>query len=81
MAGRQSAPNPGHRLAACAAILLTRAGHAGPAAASANTPEMCDDAGQRSFEITGSEVPEPTTLALFGIGLAGFAARKLRRKK
>ena len=56
MAGRQSAPNPGHRLAACAAILLTLAWHAGPAAASANTPEMCDDAGQRSFEIPGSKL-------------------------
>ncbi|MFH2055464.1 MAG: PEP-CTERM sorting domain-containing protein [bacterium] len=34
-----------------------------------------------AFEITGGEVPEPTTLALFGVGLAGFAARRLRRKK
>ena len=56
MAGRQSAPNPGHRFAACAAILLTVAWHAGPAAASANTPEMCDDVGQRSFKISGSEL-------------------------
>lgn len=35
-----------------------------------------------AFEITGRPtVPEPTTLALFGIGLAGLAARRLRRKK
>lgn len=29
----------------------------------------------------GSEVPEPATLLLFGAGMAGFAGRKLRRKK
>lgn len=62
MAGRQSEPSPGHRFAACAAILLAAAWHAGPAAASANTPEMCDDAGKRSFEISGSELP------LLGVG-------------
>ncbi len=39
------------------------------------------DPGGFAFEITGDrEVPEPTTLALFGIGLVGMAVRRLRRK-
>ncbi len=56
MAGRQSEPDPGHRLAAYAAILLAAAWHAEPAFASANTPEMCNDAGKQSFEISGNEL-------------------------
>ncbi len=56
MAGRQSAPNLGYRFAACAAMLLAIVWHAGPAAAAANTSEMCDDAGKRPFEISGSDI-------------------------
>ncbi len=56
MAGRQSAPHPGHRFAACAALLLALAWHAGPAAASANTAEICKDAAKRSLLIPGSEL-------------------------
>ena len=56
MAARQPEPNPNHCFAACVAILLTVAWHAGPAAASANTPEMCDDAGKRSLEMSGREL-------------------------
>ena len=56
MAGRQSEPDPAHRFAVYAAILLASAWHAGPAAASANTAEMCDDAGKHSLEISGSEL-------------------------
>lgn len=56
MAGRQSEPDPGNRYVAYAAILLAAAWHAGPAAASTTSPEMCDDASKPSFEISGGEL-------------------------
>jgi len=56
MAGRQLTPIQGNRFAAGAAILLMAVGHAGPALASANAPEICDDASNPSFEISGSQL-------------------------
>ena len=56
MARRQSTPTQGKRFAAGAAILLMAAWHAGPALASANSADNCDDASNPSFEISGSQL-------------------------
>jgi PEP-CTERM motif len=37
--------------------------------------------GDRAFSLSGSAVPEPLTLSLFGAGLAGAAALRRRKKK
>ncbi len=44
---------------------------------SANTNGSCG----LSFDITGTNVPEPLTLSLFGAGIAGTAAMRRRKKK
>ena len=56
MAGRQLTPTQCNSFAAGAAILLMGAWNAGPAFASANSPEICDDASTSSFEISGSQL-------------------------
>ena len=49
------------------------------------TPEDTERARQRLtrelFEATLAAVPEPTTMLLFGTGIAGIAANVRRRKK
>lgn len=56
MAGRQIAPTRGKRFAAGAAILLMAAWHTGPSFASANSADICEDASDPSFEISGSRL-------------------------
>jgi hypothetical protein len=56
MAGRQLTPTQRNRFAAGAAILLMAAWHTGPAFASANSADICDDAPNPSFEISGSQL-------------------------
>lgn len=56
MAGQQLTRAQGNHFAASAAILLLAAWQTGPAFASANSAEICDDASTPSFQVSGSQL-------------------------
>jgi len=56
MEGRQLMRTRGNHIAAGAAILLMAAWQTGPAFASTNSAEICDDASASSFEVSGSQL-------------------------